>query len=216
MKKFSLILVTILMVYGCSIKIPEKDTTLSTDNDPIPTVDPAEDSQSPSSQESLKDKWRFSAREYTFKDALASAPTGWHVPSRLELLEAFDKSEFTWAEEDNLMVWSSTELIYDKENVAWMVNMSDGLSLRENKQNEFRVLYIKDSTTSSSGTTVNQNNSSSSTGTDGNGVTIINNNNNNNNCSVPSTQGESLTKQATQQSDDDDYTDEYFSDEEAK
>lgn len=153
------LLLTLLMLTGCGTYEVPKTEVKQVDPEASPT--PAPDESKPVTKKShdgttvevetttkvtvntgesspKAPDWRFVERRKTFANAAKDAPAGYRLPTRLELLTAFEGGEF---EGYTGQVWTS-EHAADRDDHVYFFKLSDGQSFAYPVESLFETLYV--------------------------------------------------------------------------
>lgn len=85
-------------------------------------------------------KWLAMGAPATLQDAALQAPDGYRLPTRTELIQAFDAGEF---EGMSNVVWSSSE-VKEADGYFYGINLGTGTQYEYNEGIDLYVLYTRD------------------------------------------------------------------------
>lgn len=88
-------------------------------------------------------EWKISIARRSFAEVKVNAPDGWRLPTRGEVIDAFDAGQLADFQAPNLLVWTSTEASDNRNNV-YIVRLADGFLLPYWKEMTFSGLYVRD------------------------------------------------------------------------
>lgn len=88
-------------------------------------------------------EWKISIARRSFMEIRDGAPEGWRLPTRGEVIDAFDAGQLQAFQAPNLLVWTSTEATDNRNNV-YVVRLSDGFLLPYWKEALYSGLYVKE------------------------------------------------------------------------
>jgi len=87
-------------------------------------------------------EWKFTFQSKEWKDAIREGGAIYRLPTRAEIVEAFDGNALTDFE-TTAYVWTSTELKSDTSQVH-VFRLSDGWDIPYSKEMEFPILYVRE------------------------------------------------------------------------
>ena len=110
-------------------------------------------------------KMIFEPKIRTWYAAEAAAPKGYHIPTRAELLQAFDAGELKDYDSPSLTVWTA-DVASDRPDYFFWFRIQDGFTTAYTGKLPFATLYFKDAADSPTAVTItNDTSTTNSTGT---------------------------------------------------
>lgn len=88
------------------------------------------------------DRWRYGTKQADWFEATSSAPAGWRIATRTEIMEAWDSGALG-SDGPTENVWTATQN-QKKDGQAWYFNINNGVSYSSGKDYKLRILYIRD------------------------------------------------------------------------
>jgi hypothetical protein len=104
---------------------------------------PAADSGAPAAPSACRapaaPAWVYVPNLASYQDALQAAPAGYRLPTRAELIVAFDQGAIHGYD---VVVWTATDAI-DRSDYTWTIRLRDGYPEIQWKRASFAALYVK-------------------------------------------------------------------------